>query len=278
MDESSFIRYLASKKTVDDRALNRRVWEAMLSRVNGTSPRVLELGGGIGTMIERAAAEPGLRPGSWTMVDAQQAVVDEARRRLANQVPFATDLVCADVEEFLQRRNGGFDLVVAHAFLDLLDPVLILPTLLGCARPGATFLFSVTFDGLTAWEPEIDAELDKRVVDLYHGTMDGRIVNGRPSGDSRCGRHLLSLLPRCGYRLLEAGSSDWVVYPRDGGYPADESFFLSCVLGFFEESLNGHPGLGPGELSAWLGARRKQLAGGELILVAHQLDVCASPR
>jgi hypothetical protein len=278
MDESLFIRYLASKKTVDDRALNRRVWEVMLSRVNGTSPRVLELGGGIGTMIERAAAEPGLRPGSWTMVDAQQAVVDEARRRLANRVPFAIDLACADAEEFLQRSEGGFDLVVAHAFLDLLDPVLLLPRILGCARPGATFLFSVTFDGLTAWEPEIDAELDKRVVDLYHGTMDGRIVNGRRSGDSRCGRHLLSLLPRCGYRLLEAGSSDWVVYPRDGGYPADESFFLSCMLGFFEESLNGHPGLGPGELSAWLGARRKQLAGGELILVAHQLDVCASPR
>ena len=278
MDETSFIRYLAAKKTVDDRALNRRVWDVMLSRVKGTAPRVLELGGGIGTMIERAAAEPGLHPGSWTMIDAQQTVVDEARRRLGNMVPFAVDLVCAEAEGFLQRGEAAFDLVVAHAFLDLFDPVRLLPRILGNARPEATFLFSVTFDGLTAWEPEIDADLDARVVALYHQTMDERVVDGMSSGDSRCGRHLLSLLPRCGYRLLEAGSSDWVVYPRDDGYPADESFFLSCMLGFFEESLSGHPGLAPGELSSWLGVRRKQLARGELILVAHHLDVCASRR
>ena len=52
-----FIRYLASKKSVDDRALNRHVWHSLehnLSTYNFAPPvKVLEVGAGIGSMIER---------------------------------------------------------------------------------------------------------------------------------------------------------------------------------------------------------------------------------
>ncbi len=124
--------------------------------------------------------------------------------------------------------------------------------------------------------PRSIRELDQRIVDLYHRTMDQRVVDGRVSGDSRCGRHLLTLLPRLGYRLVEAGSSDWIVHPHEGGYPADERYFLSCILGFFEESLSGRDGMDRGELLWWLEARRAQLADGKLVLVVHQVDVCAA--
>jgi hypothetical protein len=277
MDDASFIRYLSAKKTVDDRALNRRVWEAMTGRVAPLSPRVLELGGGIGTMVERAAADAALQPRSWTMVDGQASLVNEARRRLAGMRRFPVELVCADVLDFIRRVSEPFDLVVANAFLDLFDPADIVPKLLPLAHPSGCFLFSITFDGLTALEPEVDPDLDRRVIDLYHRNMDERVVEGRPSGDSRCGRHLLTLLPRCGYRIVEAGASDWIVHPRDGGYPADEAWFLSCILGFFEESVAGRAGLDPGELERWLRVRRAQLAAGKLVLVAHQMDVCAAP-
>jgi hypothetical protein len=106
--------------------------------------------------------------------------------------------------------------------------------------------------------------------------MDERVVDGLRSGDSRCGRHLLTLLPRCGYKIIEAGSSDWIVHPRGGGYPADERFFLSCILDFFEESLAARSDLEAGELRRWLHARREQLDAGELVFLAHQLDVLAS--
>ena len=276
MNEASFIRYLSAKKTVDDRALNRRVWDAMIARAGTLSPRVLELGGGIGTMAERAAADGRLKPRSWTLVDEQPALVEEARRRLGS-VPFPVDLRAVDVRVFIAGTADSFDLIVAHAFLDLFEPARLLPGIRGLARPGGTFLFSITFDGLTAWEPEIDGVLDGRIVDLYHRTMDERLVDGRRSGDSRCGRHLLTLLPRCGYSILEAGSSDWLVLPRDGRYPADEQFFLECMLGFFEESLAGHPDLDSRDLSRWLEQRRAQLAAGGLVFLAHQLDVLAAP-
>jgi hypothetical protein len=277
MEEKAFIRYLASKKSVDDRSLNRRVWNAMIERLGKLAPRVLELGGGIGTMVERAAGDPLLNPRSWTLVDSQPRLVDEARRRCAGKVPFALELLAADVHDFIATSRDAFDLVIANAFLDLFDPPGLLPLIRPCALPGGCFLFSITFDGLTAWEPEIDPSLDAKIIDLYHRTMDERLVGGKPSGDSRCGRHLLTLLPRCGYRILEAGSSDWLVIPRDGGYPADERYFLECMLGFFEESLAGRPELDGRELSRWLEARRAQLAAGELVFMAHQLDVLAAP-
>ena len=77
--------------------------------------------------------------------------------------------------------------------------------------------------------------------------------------------------------IVEAGSSDWLVIPRDGGYPADEGYFLECLLGFFEESLRGRPELDDRVLSRWLEKRRAQLAAGELLFMAHQLDVLAAP-
>ena len=295
MDTGSFIRYLASKKSVDDRALNRRVWDAMIAAVRdagaeGSSdwqgaarpggPRVLELGGGIGTMVARVIEEGRLQPGSWTMIDEQPALIAEARRRLASTspdtTPFPVELLSAELDSFLASPDQPFDLVVANAFLDLLDPMRALPRIAELGRPGGLFLFSITFDGLTAFEPEIDRELDARVLELYHRTMDERVVDGSRSGDSRCGRHLLTLLPRCGYRIIEAGSSDWIVHPRDGAYPADERFFLSCILDFFEESLTGLPGLEAGELRRWLDARREQLDACALVFLAHQLDVLAS--
>ena len=281
MDTESFIRYLAAKKSVDDRALNRRVWHAMISAVRSTAaqqggPRVLELGGGIGTMVERVIEEDRLRPGSWTMIDAQPALVAEAHRRLAGRAPFPVELLAAELHSFLASAFRPFDLVVANAFLDLLDPQLALPPISELGRPGGLFLFSITFDGLTVFEPEIDRELDDRVLEAL-SPVDGRTYRGRVEiRDSRCGRHLLTLLPRCGYRIVEAGSSDWIVYPQGGRYLADERFFLSCILDFFEESLTARATLEPAELRRWLRARREQMDAGVLVFLAHQLDVLAS--
>jgi ubiquinone/menaquinone biosynthesis C-methylase UbiE len=276
VDTASFIRYLAAKKTVDDRSLNRNVWDRMIGTFHGLHPRVLELGGGIGAMIERVAAEGRLHPSVWTMIDAQPALIDEARRRIPAAAGFGIELRAAELAEYLESGFTPADLVVASAFLDLFDLSAALRSIARLGAPEARFLFSITFDGLTALEPEIDPALDRLIVEIYHRTMDERIIDGAASGDSRCGRHLLTLLPRCGYRIEEAGPSDWIVHPREGSYPADEAYFLSCILGFIEESLSPRPEMDQGKLRAWLGARRTQVAAGELVFLAHQLDVLAT--
>jgi hypothetical protein len=99
-------------------------------------------------------------------------------------------------------------------------------------------------------------------------------MDERPTGgDSHTGRHLLSQLSRLGARVLAAGSSDWVVYPRDGAYPQDEAYFLEFILRFFEESLTNHPDLDVRALESWLATRRSQIRSGSLVYLAHQLDV-----
>ena len=74
--EYSFTLYLAAKKSVDDRSLNFHVFNSLKRSLDTfTNPRplrVLEVGCGLGTMVERLL-DWGLlgRPGVYTGIDLQ---------------------------------------------------------------------------------------------------------------------------------------------------------------------------------------------------------------
>jgi len=102
--------------------------------------------------------------------------------------------------------------------------------------------------------------------------MDRRITAGKPSGDSRCGRHLFGHLAAAGAELLAAGASDWVVYPAAGRYPADEAYFLHFILDTVAQALIGQPELDLDRFAAWIRARHAQVDAGELVYIAHQVD------
>jgi len=71
---------------------------------------------------------------------------------------------------------------------------------------------------------------------------------------------------------VSAVSSDWVVHAGpDGSYPEDEAFFVECILQTIEQAFA--EGAEPAGLADWLGVRRRQLAAGELVYIAHQLDL-----
>ncbi len=210
----AFTRYLSAKKSVDDRALNRSVCNVFAAALP-PKPRILEVGAGIGTMVERLAAWDILKEGVYTAVDAQAENIDAARRRLS-QLPQSIKLTLetADIFDFAARSQGqpGWDAIIAHAFLDLVDIPQTLPLLFSLLRPGGLYYFTLNFDGATILQPAIDPVFDALVEKLYHETMDQRLVNGRPSGDSRSGRHLFQHLRAAGADIQAAGSSDWVVF------------------------------------------------------------------
>jgi hypothetical protein len=173
------------------------------------------------------------------------------------------------------RRVGGlrqWDLLLAHAFLDLVDLPSGLPPLFRLLRNGGLFYFSANFDGMTTFEPPIDPDLERQILALYHRSMDLRRINNRPSGDSRTGRHLFQQIPLAGGEILEAGSSDWVVYPRQNGYSEDEAYFLHFILHTIYKELYGHPQLDPEGLEAWAAKRHAQVEKGQLVYISHQLD------
>lgn len=278
----SFTRYLAAKQTIDDRSLNHDVWQALLTGLPPGPLDILEVGAGTGTMIDRLAVRGLLgRTRRYTALDTDPANMAAAQTRLATTVfPVQLELVVSDVTDFARAERGRrqWDLLIAHAFLDLVDAPRLLPDLFALLRPGGLFYFTINFDGLTILEPAVDHEFNERVVELYHRTMDERQVDDRPTGGSRAGRALLTQVPAAGGEILAAGSSDWVVLPRGEGYPADEAYFLRHILHFLEKSLTGRTELDPEQLSTWLARRHAQIDAAELILIAHQIDLCGKVR
>ena len=283
----SFPRYLLSKQSVDDRALNKDVLSALKASLPAAPLTITEVGGGIGTMLARLLRWDVISQAEYTLVDEMAENIEFAKEWLpkwaqenALKVENGPDefrifdmrrdvritLVQADVFDFIAQKPPPSDLLIAHAFLDLLPMPESLSRLLTLTKDLAWL--TVNFDGVTSLEPVLDRELDALIERLYHKSMDTR-----PSGgDSRSGRHLFGYLQQVGAQIAAAGASDWVLYAQDGQYPDDEVYFLHFILHFFEESLAGHPEIEKAAFANWLQKRREQLARGELVYLAHQLD------
>ena len=292
-----FPRYLLAKRTVDDRALNRQVWQKLVEVLDSLGQegplRVLEVGCGIGTMVERIvewglttrADYTGLdidpeyikvalnRLGSWGKSQGWEAIQYPGKLDIQNEDRhWEIEFKVADITTYQNEQK--YDLVISHAFLDLLDIPKVLPKLKSMVCRGGLFYFTINFDGLTVFEPVSDPALDAKIIRIYHQTMDERLVNGELSGDSRSGRHLFNYLRDIGAQVLAAGASDWVVFPTEDGYPADEAYFLHCILYFIENSLCRHPELDLEDLDRWFSERRSQIHNRTLSFIAHQLDFC----
>jgi hypothetical protein len=256
-----FRRYLRAKRSVDDRALDRRLFDRLCSGLrtaadaapdgdgNGdpapsttgaASPlRVLEVGAGVGTMVERALEWELFPPGEiryaavdvdrstvravpdrlaewagdrdgWT-ADADVAVEGagdtEGRVRLAGpERTVVVRAVAAEAVEFVAETDRAWDLLIGAALLDLLPPDR-LPSLLSALRPGGWWYFPITFDGGTRFAPDHGA--DRAVERAYHRHMDRK-----PGGTSRAG---LAAIDRLGDKatVVGAAGSDWIVRPAD---------------------------------------------------------------
>lgn len=284
----SYTRYLAAKKSVDDRALNRHVLGHLCGLIPSDACRVLEIGAGLGTMVARLLEWQVISAGQYTLLDVDRRLLRDSRtwlrewagaRGLAAQpLPdgvrlgdLRVRLFEAELGSYLEAGHGEpADLLIANGLLDLVDVPAVLPGLLRLLVPGGRYWFTINFDGETIFQP--DHPHDHDVLGAYHRSMDDRVRYGRSAGESRTGRHLFGHLRAAGVPPLAAGSSDWVVMAGpDGTYPEDEAYFLETILQTVQDALDGPAA--PAGLADWLAVRRRQLATGELVYLAHQLDV-----
>jgi SAM-dependent methyltransferase len=293
-DEASmafvYDRYLAAKTTVDDRALNRPVLDELRRLMPAGAPRVLEVGAGLGTMVARLMDWGVVGAGEYILLDTERELLDRSPQWLSGWAAarglrcdlrpdgvqlgdLRVRLVHAELGEYLAAGHGApADVLIANAVLDLVDVPAVLPGLLRLLVPGGAYWFTINYDGETIFEP--GHPLDNQVMQAYHRDMDERVRYGRPAGDSRTGRRLFRHLRAAGAPALAAGSSDWVVSAGpDGSYAGDEAYFLSSILSTIQNALRSRPDrVEPADLAGWLAARHRQLAAGDLVYLAHQLD------
>ena len=285
-----YARYLAAKTTVDDRALNRQVLDELRRLMPAGAPQVLEIGAGLGTMVARLMDWGAVGAGEYTLLDADRQLLDGSRRWLGDwaaarglpsgQLPdglrvgdLRVRLVHAELGSYLEAAQGApADVLIANAVLDLVDVPAILPGLLRLLVPGGVYWFTINYDGESIFEPSHPH--DDQIMQAYHRDMDERIRHGRPGGESRTGRRLFHHLRAAGAPALAAGSSDWVVSAGpDGNYPGDEAYFLRSILSTIQNALRSRQDwVEPADLADWVAERGRQLAAGELVYIAHQLD------
>jgi SAM-dependent methyltransferase len=265
-------RYLTAKQSVDDRARDRRVRDRLLAALP-EHPRVGEAGCGTGATIP-TLHEWGVTPGSYRGFDTDPGIVAFARWlrprvRRRRGLPAGTP-VTFDVGDALTALpetapDGRLDLVVAQSFLDLVPLDHALDSFDRAVGGDGLVYAPLTFDSESIFLPEHPA--DERVVKAFHAAIDDT-----PGRDSRAGRHLLDRLREREARVEAVAASDWVIRPSSGEYPADERYFLACILGFVADALEDVEGG-----NAWLERRRRQLRTGELTYVAHGYDVLWQP-
>ena len=290
-----YARYLAAKTTVDDRALNRHVLAELRRLMPGGAPRVLEVGAGLGTMVARLMDWGAVTTGEYLLLDADRQVLDCSRRWLRDWAAarglrsellpdglqvgdLRVRLVHAELGGYLEATRGTpADVLIANAVLDLVDVAAVLPGLLRLLAPGGVYWFTVNYDGESIFAP--GHRYDDQIMRAYHRDMDERVRYGRAAGESQTGRHLFHQLRAAGAPALAAGSSDWVVSASpDGRYPGDEAYFLRCILDTIRSALrNRQDQVEPADLADWLADRGRQLAAGDLVYIAHQLDFAGRP-
>ena len=285
-----YARYLAAKTTVDDRALNRHVLAELCRLMPAGAPRVLEVGAGLGTMVARLMDWGAVGAGEYILLDADRQLLDRSRRWLSDWATarglhsdllpdglrvgdLRVRLVHAELGSYPETAHEApADVLIANAVLDLVDVPAILPGLLRFLLPGGVYWFTINYDGESIFMP--GHPHDDRIMHAYHRDMDERFRYGRPAGESRTGRRLFDYLRDAGAPAMAAGSSDWVVHADpDGNYPGDEAYFLRSILHTIQNALrNRRDRVEPADLADWLAERRRQLAAGELVYIAHQLD------
>lgn len=293
-----YTRYLTAKRIIDARSLNRRVWERFLDAAYAMDGalRILEVGAGIGSTAERILSAIQGADIHYTLVDVSRTNVALARQNLARWARAAgyacqrqdevlhlqradqecvVECITADLFNFVTETDAQWNVLVAQAFLDLVNLRAALEHVRPRLAPAAVLYLPIHFDGLTAFEPADDPALNRRILQAYHDTMDERTTAYGPSGGSRTGRALMLELRTLEAAILAAGSSDWVVAAGPDGFSSQEQYFLHHMLHFVEMSLTDCGAVDGAELDRWLERRRRQIEDHSLVFIAHQLDVLA---
>lgn len=295
---TDFATFLAAKRGVDDRSINPEVWDrfarTMRERTRDTqdSVRIVDVGAGVGTMAVRLAQDLELSGEiTYSGIEREADLVAWGRERLPGWLEDVGYDVATEGERVIAYpkddrttqtswrvslavgdafcHDGAADVVIAAAFLDIVDTEPALDRLAELLRPHGLLYVPLTFNGETRFTPPI--EDDDRIERAYHRHMN--LVRSTPGG-SRAGRNVLRHARKMDLKLLASGNADWIIRPGEHGYRAGEATVLAHLLDTIADALEEDPDprLTGAARETWIARRREQLARGELGVRIHHID------
>ena len=289
-----FAEFLAAKFALDERSLNAEVRSLFLQCLRDMpSLECLDVGAGTGATVQRLLRWRPSQPWRLTALDRDEGLIEvarEATRRMlaaSDRQPVGAgealrsedgriEVIFATCELGAHRPRSCYDVVTAHAVLDL---VALAPTLDAFARwlrPGGLLYTSINCDG----EPQIwpryhDDGFELALLGCYTTSMEQRQVDGLRSGGAYCGRLLAALLPQEGFVLVAQGSSDWDIRPRFGAYRDRDQACLSALLDLICKEGRSSGRFEEEALQRWRGDRMRMLQACELALRIPNRDLLA---
>jgi SAM-dependent methyltransferase len=296
VDETfDYPEYLSVKKSIDDTSLNRKVWDTMAgwllsSQIDNETIEILEIGAGTATMIERLLDEKLLLNCRYTALEIEPGFRDYAQQRLqnwSNKNNYAflikepdnwiiSQGTCrVDIQwhtnDITKRKDcyptGSFDLIIAHAVIDLLPVPDCMGDIIKLLRADGGYYFSLNFAGKTVFTPR--EEEDEDIITAYHRDMDKRFP-GLDWQPSRTGIELGTWLRDQGHKIIAEGESNWQLSSLDVT-DVHIQRFINNILETISKALAGLPGL-----DTWVTKRKEQLESGKLKFFVANKDYFGS--
>lgn len=276
-------RYLKALEPVSARAQSDMLYEQFLDAlgahqaVAGRPIRILEIGAGRGTQMQRICADAKERgiPFQYEALepnDANRAVVS----RVASAYSAEGSAITVHPNAFrsfaasLSARQ--YDAVVARSVLDLMP----LPNALSCLHDithDSWMLYApLTFGMVTHLAPGLPSQLsdaEHKITNIYHNSILEK--TSLEKGDLVS--HKIATWGNEQGASVAMKASDWVINPSEEQYKNDEAYALASILGFMYDEAERAGTVGHKRLDAWWNARTRMLRRKRLIYTANQFDL-----
>jgi len=237
---------------------------------------ILECGTGAGdfvTILEKLVTFDSL-----TGIDRDARLIGRARERFTHNPRIHFKI--SDLEDMKKLEvPQEFDLVTGHALLEHTCMADIIPVLKNCCKVGGFLYFPHNYMSPTIFEPVFDPVIDRQIIRNF----DAFSIENQPNkeklvGNSRCGANIYTSLVESGLEVIHYQCTDWLLYPKNGGYTEEESEILRMLVNFFYNA-NKNPQIPSSDrisdkiLNEWHWTRLSQVEENKLVYLCPQTSI-----